>query len=295
MTVGDKTRRALRAGVSALVLGAAIGTTALAVVTIAGTVPALAQSSGHGQGSGGGGSGGAGGHDDGGHEDGGHEDDGGGHEGGSGGSGGHGGSGGSGGHDDGGHEDGGTDHEGGSGGGHEGTGSGGQGQGGEPHGGQADGSGGRPPWAAEGIPEVELGRLNVARSPDQVFDRAYNEALAQLAGMAAFYNLPLDQMIVQLQTNWDNLALIDSPLQNLALLRDALDGAIDLSAYGISNDRDTLMAAFLGVATDKAMPVTTETVIALSIIMEQPMSEAEAAALAARAEAIRQAVAIGHG
>lgn len=155
--------------------------------------------------------------------------------------------------------------------------------------------GGRPPWAAEGIPEVELGRLSVARSPDQVLDRAYAEALLTLASMADFYNLSLDQMIAELSLNWDNVTIIDSPLQNLALLRDALDGAIDLSAYGVTNDADTLMAVFLGVASDKSVPITWETAYAISVIFEMPLTQAEAEALAADAEAIRIAVLAGHG
>ena len=155
--------------------------------------------------------------------------------------------------------------------------------------------GGRPPWAAEGIPEVELGRLSVARSPDQVLDRAYAEALVTLASMADFYNLSLDQMINELSLNWDNLTIIDSPLQNLSLLRDALDGGLDLSAYGISNDTDTLMAVFLGVASDKSVSITWETAYAISVIFEMPLTQAEAEALATDAEAIRIAVLAGHG
>lgn len=293
MSLWNKTRPGARVGLSALAVAAVLGAGAAGLALTAWSGPVFAQEHGSGGGSGGQGpgpgstgGGGSGGHEDGGHEDGGHED--GGHE--------------DGGHEDGGHEDG-SGGQGGSGGhggssgsgGHEGTGSGGQGQGGEPHGSQGQGAGGSPPWAAEGIPEVELGRLNVARSPDRVIDRAHAEALAQLPQMAAFYNLPLSGMIAELQGNWDNLAIIDSPLQNLALFRDALDGQIDLSAYGISNDRNTLMAVFLGVATDKAMPVTTETVQALSIILEMPLSPSEAAAIAAQAETIRQAVVIGHG
>jgi hypothetical protein len=182
---------------------------------------------------------------------------------------------------------------------------GGQGQGGPGEdsdgrgpqaGGPSDSSGGgRPPWAAEGIPEVELGRLSVARSPDQVLDRAYDEALLSLAAMADFYNLSLDEMVLELSLNWDNITIIDSPLQNLALLKDAMDGGIDLSAYGITNDTDTLMAVFLGVASDKTVPVTADTAYALSVIFGMPMTEAEAAALAADAEAIRIAVLAGHG
>ncbi|PQO22904.1 hypothetical protein C2I36_10510 [Rhodobacteraceae bacterium WD3A24] len=157
--------------------------------------------------------------------------------------------------------------------------------------------GGRPPWAQEGIPEdLELGRLSVARSPDQVLDRAFDEALAHLSPeMIAFYSLDLDEMIEELSLNWDNLTIIDSPLQNLALYKDAMDGTSVLTDMGVTNDTDTLLAAFLGVASDKTVPISTDTVLALSVIFEQPISEADAAALAAEAEAIRIAVLAGHG
>lgn len=39
------------------------------------------------------------------------------------------------------------------------------------------GTRGKPTWAQEGIPEVELGRLNVARSPSNVLDRQLAEVL----------------------------------------------------------------------------------------------------------------------
>ena len=155
--------------------------------------------------------------------------------------------------------------------------------------------GGRPAWASEGIPEVELGRLSVARSPDHVLDRAYDEAMLTLAGMADFYNLSLDQMVTELSLNWDDLTIIDSPLQNLAIFRDALDGSIDLTSYGITSDAFTIMAVTLGVASDKTVPVTPDTAYAVSVIFEMPLTEAEATALAAAAESIRIAVLAGHG
>ena len=302
MSVSNGAQGLARGGLSALAVIAILGTGVAGSALVWSGGPAIAQGhesgGGRGQGPGPGsaGRGGSGGHDDGGHSDGGHS--GGGHSGGGHSEGGHD----DGGHDDGGHEDGG--HSGGGGGGSGGSGrggsggeqggSGGQGQGRAPHGSDGESGGGRPPWAAEGIPEVELGRLNVARSPDQVFDRAYAEAVAQLPAMSGFYNLPLSGMIAELRNNWDTLAIIDSPLQNLALFRDALDGQLALSAYGINNDRTTLMSVFLGVATDKAIPVTAQTVQALSIIMGMPVSGAEAQAIAAGAEAIRQAVVLGH-
>lgn len=160
----------------------------------------------------------------------------------------------------------------------------------------AGSAGGRPVWAKEGIPEVELGRLSVARSPDQVLQRAYDEALASLSPeMVDFYSLSLDEMIMELSTNWDNITIIDSPLQNLALLKEALDGTSALTTLGVTNTNDTLMAVFLGVASDKTLPISTETVVAVSTILGTPITDAAADALAADAEAIRIAVVAGHG
>ncbi|MCL7466836.1 hypothetical protein [Phaeovulum sp. NW3] len=163
-------------------------------------------------------------------------------------------------------------------------------------GGPADSSGGgKPIWAQEGIPEVELGRLSVARSPDQVLDRALNEALSTVnADIVAFYNLSLDDALTKLSTDWDNVTIYDSPLQSLALLKDVLaDGATSLP--GVTNDADTLAAMFLGIASDKNLPVSTETVIAITTILGYPVTGTDAEDLAADAEAIRSAVLEGHG
>lgn len=114
--------------------------------------------------------------------------------------------------------------------------------------------------------------------------------------MAGFYSLSLDEMIVELSTNWDNVSILDSPLQNLALFQDALDGTSVLTSTGeIVNSTDTLMAAFLGVASDKTVPITADTVTAVTMILGAPVSGAAAAALAADAEAVRVAVLAGHG
>jgi hypothetical protein len=201
-------------------------------------------------------------------------------------------------HSSGSHEtdaEGGTDHEGGKGGPKKGAQD--QGKGGSNAGGQrSGGDSGRPVWAKEGIPEVELGRLNVARSPDQVLDRAYAEALGSMSpSVLAFYGRNLEGMIEQLSLNWDEVSFIDSPLQNLALLRDALDGQSVLTTQGINPSNATLMAVFLGSASDKTIPVTTNTVLAVSAILDRPMTTAQAAALAADAERIRIAILAGHG
>ncbi len=156
--------------------------------------------------------------------------------------------------------------------------------------------GGKPVWAQEGIPEVELGRLSVARSPDQVLQRAYDEAVASLTPeMVSFYSLDLDQMILELSTNFDGISFIDSPLQNLSLLKDALDGTSVLASMGVTNTNDTLLATFLGVASDKTLAITPDTVTAVTTILGVPLSAAQAAALAADAESVRIAVLAGHG
>ncbi len=121
-----------------------------------------------------------------------------------------------------------------------------------PQAGASGGSGGgKPVWAQEGIPEVELGRLSVVRSPDHVLASALEEALAtQSDSITSFYNLTLDQAITELSLNWDNVTVYDSPLQSLALLQDVLaDGQTSL--VGVTNDTVTLEALFLGIASDK--------------------------------------------
>lgn len=166
-----------------------------------------------------------------------------------------------------------------------------------PHAGSPSGSaGGKPVWSKEGIPEVELGRLNVARSPDHVLQRAYDEALATVSPeMVSFYNLSLDAMVTQLSLSFDTTTYIDSPLQNLALLKDALDGSTALSSVGVTNNVGTLEAVFLGVASDKTVPISANTVIAVTTILGTPVTGTAADQLAAAAEAIRIAVLAGHG
>lgn len=156
--------------------------------------------------------------------------------------------------------------------------------------------GGKPIWAQEGIPEVELGRLNVARSPDQVLDRSLTEALKTLTPeMVSYYNLTLDQAVEALSLNFDTTVFVDSPLQNLALLKDMLDGTSALTASGVVNDTATLAAMMLGAASDKTVPISVDTVIAVTAILGTPVTGDAAAQLAADAEAIRIAILAGHG
>jgi hypothetical protein len=232
--------------------------------------------------------------EDGGHEDGGHED---------------------GGHEDGGHEDGGSkggkgqggqggQGKGGQGGGHDDEGGEGEGQGGPgedsdgkgPKAGSGGSEGGKPAWAQEGIPEVELGRLNVARSPDQVLDRALAEAVSSLTPeMIAYYNLSLKEAVEELSLHFDTVSFIDSPLQNLALLEDVLSGGTALEDAGVKTGDSVVAAMLLGAASDKTVPISTNTVIAITTILGTPITLEAAEDLAERAESIRIAILAGHG
>lgn len=195
-----------------------------------------------------------------------------------------------------------------------GQGQGGQGQGGEGKGGQGQGgpgddsegkgpkagaagsAGGKPVWAQEGIPEVELGRLNVARSPDKVLNQALAEAVASLTPeMIAYYELSLAEAQEELSLNFDNVAFIDSPLQNLALLKDLLAGGTALTGAGVDNDETLLAAMLLGAASDKTITISTDTVIAVTTILGAPVTGDAAADLAEKAEDIRVAILAGHG
>lgn len=279
----------LRPGISLTALACALGVS-LGALGVA-TAPALAQSGSHSGGSGGhsGGSGGSGGHSS--DSDHSHDDshDTSGHSGGFKGKG----RGGSGGGHDSGHDDGGDHASGGRGG--PGTDSEGRGP---RYGQQTDRTRTRPPWAKEGIPEVELGRLNVARSPSRVLDRAYAEALANFtADKVAFYNMSIEQAASVLRSDFRNVGMLDSPLQNLSLLRDILeDGQSVLNTLPqVQNDNLTLAAIFLGTAADKSVPIVPETAYALSVILGYELSEGQAKALAGDAEIIRAAIAEGHG
>lgn len=125
--------------------------------------------------------------------------------------------------------------------------------------------GNRPVWAGGGIPEdVELGRLNVARSPEHVLNKALNEAHEALQA--------------------DPTAKPHSPLQNLALYKEALSGQ---SQWTVEQ-----AAAFLGAAADKNIPITADTVRALNTIMGLPTDNAEG--LAQAADQVRQDLKAAH-
>lgn len=123
------------------------------------------------------------------------------------------------------------------------------------------GRGGRPVWAQEGLPEVELGRLNAARAPDFVLDRALIKAHESLSS--------------------GDESDIHSPLQNLALYKEAvLSGNL------------TAAADYLGHASEKKQPITADTVAALNLILG--VSVSNDTSMANQADQIRQTLAAEH-
>jgi len=206
----------------------------------------------------------------------------------------------SGGHSDDGHTEGeGDDHKGG-----KGKGKGGSGHSGGSHsGGHSSGTegqvlrGGGKPWSREGIPEVELGRLNVGRAPTHVLARAEQEALSSYtSAMSQLYNMNTESAAALLQAKYSEVARIDSPLQNLALYKDIMTfGKTQLPGVTPKSQLD-LAAIFLGSASDKSIPVSENTVIAINIILGLvPMKSEDMKVLASKAETIRAAIQVGHG
>lgn len=122
-------------------------------------------------------------------------------------------------------------------------------------------NGGRPVWAQGGIPEVELGRLNAARAPGFVLERALEKAHEEMTANPE--------------------GEIHSPPQNIALYREAvLNGDLDKAA------------SFLGSAAEKRMPITGEMVEALNIILAVSVPDNQA--MANEADQIRQAILEAH-
>jgi hypothetical protein len=152
-------------------------------------------------------------------------------------------------------------------------------------------------WAKEGIPEGELGRLSVVRSPAHVIDRSVAEAIATFdsATMASFLNLSVEDAANLLSTAYDTVVRLDSPLQNIGLYRDLINnGTTGLPDVTGASTLD-LAAILFGSAADKTLPITTDTVTAVNTILGLTMSEADVAEVAADAETIRQAILAGHG
>jgi len=159
--------------------------------------------------------------------------------------------------------------------------------------------GGRPVWAQEGIPEVELGRLNMGRAPAFVLARALDEAALRYdpETMSTFYGLDAESAAALLGSDYPNVVRLDSPQQNLALYRDVMMDFPQPLLPGLQPASQLDLAAiYLGSASDKAIPITAESVIAINRILGLvPMEANEQAALALKADTVRIGLATGHG
>jgi hypothetical protein len=129
----------------------------------------------------------------------------------------------------------------------------------------------RPVWAGGGIPNVELGRLNVSRAPSFVLDRALVEAEMALAN--------------------DSAADIHSPLANLAMYREIV------KTESLSDEQMQVAANYLGKAADKNTPISGDTIEAVNIILGTGFSlnNEQVTALALKADAIRMEILAAHG
>lgn len=157
-------------------------------------------------------------------------------------------------------------------------------------------TGGKPVWAQEGIPEVELGRLNVARAPGTVIDKALAEAVANFSPVPAnLYSMTAEAFAAYVAANYDTVVRIDSPLENLGLYKDIVsDGATQLPGVTPASKVD-LAAILLGSASDKTVPISKDTVVAITTIFGLTLTDAEMTSLAVKAEAVRAAILTGHG
>ena len=158
--------------------------------------------------------------------------------------------------------------------------------------------GGKPVWAQEGIPEIELGRLNVARSPEHVLNQAGDEAVSNfdtdLSG--TLYSMTAEDFATFVEENYDDATRIDSPLENLSLFKDVMvDGTTQLPGVTPASTLD-LAAIFLGSASDKTIPVSEDTVSAIVSILGLPsLTPEQTSTLAEKAEDVRAAILAGHG
>jgi hypothetical protein len=126
--------------------------------------------------------------------------------------------------------------------------------------------------------EVELGRLNVGRSPGTVLDRRAEEVVTMLNGADAVSLDAAGRLVV----TTDGVAkTIDSPLENLAIYvalmtQGTIPGVADLPGTefdhlvdGVFTTADMASAvSFLAGATDKASPLTADDVAYINAILD---------------------------
>jgi hypothetical protein len=176
--------------------------------------------------------------------------------------------------------------------------------------------GGRPAWASQEL--TDIGRMNVARAPDQVLERSLFNGVAELKTAdgynVAFYDAALEILKTSADPKADLKELlanattvrVDSPLANLAFYKSILttgeikdaDGTVVWSVA--DEDRNLAAALFIAMASDKTNEVTVPVVHAVDVIFAFPSEtgstatfnpdEAQDALVAQPAEVVRVAV-----
>ena len=103
--------------------------------------------------------------------------------------------------------------------------------------------------------EVDFGRINAARSPDDVFDRQLEDVVVSLAIADCVTLDPAGRLVASTVAADETVttSTIDSPLQNLAIYRQLmLTGFIGAAANPIELPGDTLDTAARGLGTGSA-------------------------------------------
>jgi len=128
---------------------------------------------------------------------------------------------------------------------------------------------------------VELGRLNVGRSPTKVLDRRAEEVVKLLEDAIAISLDPAGRLTITTLVDGEEVAkTIDSPLENLALYsalltQGTIPGISDLPGEdfdflvdGVYDVRDLSMtAALLAGATDKTSPLTKDEIAIINAFL----------------------------
>jgi hypothetical protein len=108
----------------------------------------------------------------------------------------------------------------------------------------------------DAVVDVELGRLNASRSPDQVTGHHLNEAISNLASGTVTLDEAGRLMV-------DGVT-IHSPMQNLSLYKYIMTGA-DTTGLNLPAGFDP--ASLLGAAADKTQPITLDKLVYLNSIL----------------------------
>jgi hypothetical protein len=127
--------------------------------------------------------------------------------------------------------------------------------------------------------EVEIGRLNVGRSPPHVLDQRLDEAVTNINNADSISLDPSGRLVLTVDGEEKT---IDSPLENLAIYVELMNtgtiaGVTDTSKFsedlahlvdGVFTMEDQLSAAsFLAAATDKSVPVSIDKVAYINLIL----------------------------